>query len=68
MINLYTLPTCGMCKLLKKELQERNILYKEIDDTDIMAEKNIGHVPVLEKDGEFMNFKQALTWIKEENK
>ena len=65
MINLYTLPNCGMCRLLKQELQEKNIPYNEINDTATMAEKNIIHVPMLEKDGEFMNFKQGLTWIRE---
>ncbi len=63
-IILYSLPTCGMCKMLKRELDNNSILYTVCDDETQMREKNITHVPVLSVNGELLSFKDALMKIK----
>lgn len=30
MVELYTLPTCPICEMIKKKLQDKKIEYKEI--------------------------------------
>lgn len=65
MINLYTTESCPMCKMLKKKLEEKNIPFQLINDVDVLTEKNIMHVPVLEIDNKYMNLKEALTWVQE---
>ena len=64
-VTLYTLPTCGMCKLLKEQLNRKKIVFKEVQDLNILEKKKIIHVPTLEINGSLMNFKQALKWIEE---
>ena len=65
MVTLYTTSTCPMCKMLKQRLDEKNIEYKTINDVEILQEKNIMHVPVLEVNNELFNLQQALVWLQE---
>ena len=48
MINLYTLPTCGICKMVKTKLQEKNIPFEEKDFSIIAAKINSDRAPALE--------------------
>lgn len=66
-VILYKTPTCQMCQLLIREMKEKNINYSIIDDAKTLEEKNIISVPVLEVGDKRLNFKQALSWIREEN-
>lgn len=63
-ITLYSLPTCGMCRVLKNELSKRNIPFQDIEDINELGKKNILSVPVLEVDGKQMLFPDALNWIR----
>ena len=54
---------CPKYYVLEKKLQQKNISYEEVNDTDIMREKGYLTVPVLEVDGTSMNFKEANDWI-----
>ena len=54
---------CPRCVVLKKKLQQKELEYKEVNDINIMKEKGIMNVPVLEVNGECMNFKDAVNWI-----
>ena len=56
---------CPKCKILKMKLDEKKVVYEECNDMDIMMEKNFMSVPVLEVDGEIMNFNEAIKWVKE---
>jgi len=47
------------------KLDEKKVVYEECNDMDIMMEKNFMSVPVLEVDGEIMNFNEAIKWVKE---
>ena len=62
MIKLYS-TGCPKCKVLVKKLAEKNIQSEECNDTEIMKEKGIQFLPVLEIDGDLLDFKQATEWI-----
>ena len=71
MITVYSLPTCGNCKMLKKVLEEKNIPFTNIDDRDTVIAKGITGVPTLElEDGTRMTYGDAYRWAQaqEENK
>lgn len=61
-ITLYS-THCPKCNVLKKKLKTKNIEYEEVNDVEVMKEKGYLTVPVLEVDGESMNFKKASDWI-----
>ena len=61
-IILYT-THCPKCKILENKLREANISYAECTNIDVMRNKGFDWVPVLEVDGECMNYNQALKWI-----
>lgn len=54
---------CPKCKVLEKKLQQKNIVYEEVNDVDVMTEKGFMTVPMLEVDGKVMDFKAASDWI-----
>lgn len=53
---------CPKCKMLEANLRRKNIAYKKINDIDIMTEKGFTIVPMLEVDGEVMDFHAAINW------
>lgn len=44
---LYTLPTCGICHMIKTKLEEKNILYEEKDFEEIASYLQTDHAPAL---------------------
>ena len=56
---------CPKCKVLKTKLDSKNINYNIISDVDIIASKGINTVPVLEVNGDMMDFKTAVNWVNE---
>lgn len=62
MIKIYS-TGCPKCKVLLKKLNEKNIQYEECNDTEIMKAKGIQFLPVLEINGDLLDFKQATVWI-----
>ena len=63
-IKVYSLPSCGMCKMLKQQLNNLGIKYTVCEDTEEMRKVNITSVPVLSINGEHFSFKDALKKIK----
>ena len=63
-INLYS-TGCPKCKVLKSKLDSKGIEYNVISDIDIMTSKGIDTVPVLEVNGEMLNFKTSMNWVEE---
>ena len=61
MITLFS-THCPKCNVLEKKLKAKNIEYEEVNDVEAMKEKGIVTVPVLEVDGEVMDFKAASDW------
>lgn len=56
---------CPKCKVLKAKLDSKEISYDIISDTYVMINKGIETVPVLEVNGNVMDFKTAVDWINE---
>ena len=54
---------CPKCCVLEKKLKDKKIEYEEVNDIEIMQEKGITTVPILEVDGEMMDFKTAFNYI-----
>lgn len=65
MITIYTTQTCPKCKILKKKLQEKGIEYKEFNDEDEMQCMGILSVPVMDVDGEQLDFPAAIKYVNE---
>ena len=63
MITVYS-TGCPRCTVLEKKLLQADIAYKICEDKNKMLEMGITSVPVLQiKDGELLNFKEAMKWI-----
>ena len=62
MVTLYT-THCPKCKILEKKMADKNISYVECTDIDEMTKKDILSVPVLEVDGNMMDFVTANAWV-----
>lgn len=54
---------CPRCCVLEKKLKQKNIEYEEINDVEIMQNKGIVSVPVLEVDEVLMDFSKANQWV-----
>lgn len=65
MIILYS-TGCPKCQVLKSKLDSKNISYELFDNKDKMIDKGFTNVPILEVDGEIMDFKRAVEWINKE--
>mgnify|MGYP000504365611 CR=1 FL=1 len=61
-IVLYT-THCPKCMVLEKKLKAKNIEYTENTDTNLMISKGFQTTPMLEVDGNVMDFKAANAWI-----
>lgn len=61
-VKLYS-THCPKCIVLEKKLNQKNISFEEINDIDVMTAKGFMQAPMLEVDGEVMDFKQANDWI-----
>ena len=57
---------CPKCMILEKKLAQKNISYEEINDVNVMQEKGFVAVPMLEVDGEAMDFVIANQWINQQ--
>lgn len=63
-VVLYTID-CPKCKVLETKLNSKNIPYEVFKDKDKMIEKGLSTMPVLEVDGQLLDFGQAVKWINE---
>lgn len=57
---------CPRCKVLKSKLDQSGIQYVTINDVEEMKAKGFTEAPKLEVNGEIMDFKKAVEWIKEQ--
>ena len=62
MIILYT-NDCPRCKVLKAKLDQKNISYEINNDQGYMISIGIQSVPMLEIDGELLDFNEAIKWV-----
>ena len=61
-VTLYS-TGCPKCKVLTAKLDSKNIQYSIISDIDIMTSKGINTIPVLDVDGNMLDFKAAVEWV-----
>ena len=54
---------CPRCNVLETKLKNKGILFEEVNDEDIMINKGFDTVPVLEVDGNYMDFGKANEFI-----
>ena len=54
---------CQKCKILKMKLDQKQTTYEECNDVDIMIEKGFMSMPMLQVNGETMNFNEAIKWV-----
>lgn len=56
---------CPRCKTLKKKLDDAGIQYETFTDVQKMIDMGFTDVPVLEVDGQRMQFADAIKWVRE---
>ena len=56
---------CPKCKILTQKLNDKNVKYDVVNDVDTMLSKGFETVPMLEVDGNVMDFLTANKWINE---
>lgn len=64
MITLYT-THCPKCIVLEKKLEQKAIEFEICEDQDLMVEKGFMSAPMLEVDGEVLDFTKAVAWVNE---
>jgi len=61
-IVLYS-TNCPRCKVLAQKLSDKGIAFGISEDVDEMIQRGFKSAPVLEVDGEFMDFTAAINWV-----
>ena len=65
-MTLYT-TNCPKCLVLERKLESKNINYKKVEDIEkileIAKEQGVNTAPILEIDGEYLDFSHANTYI-----
>ena len=64
MITLFS-NHCPCCEVLSKELLSAGIPFATFTDTEQMISMGLTHLPMLDVDGQLLNYPDALKWIKE---
>lgn len=54
---------CNKCKILLAKLDEKGLEYEKLDNMQELIDLGFKTVPVLEVDGEYMDFGKAMKWI-----
>ena len=63
-IILYS-TNCPRCKVLKAKLDEKGIPYELCTDVKTMYSRGFLEAPVLDVNGDLMNFSQAIKFVNE---
>lgn len=62
MIKLYT-TGCPKCVVLANKLKEHGVEFEVVTDIALMLKNGFNFMPVLEVDGEMMEFGEAVKWV-----
>ena len=54
---------CPKCQVLKRKLDEKNIVYTVCDSVDEMLGLGISQVPVLKINDTLLDFSGAVSWL-----
>lgn len=62
---------CPKCRVLQAKLDNKGIDYMIINEENVVIDtcKNAGadSLPLLEVEGEYLNFNEAIRWVGEQN-
>ena len=61
-VTMYS-TNCPRCKVLAQKLMDANIEFNISDDVDEMIRRGFRSAPVLEVNGEAMDFATAVKWV-----
>lgn len=61
-VVLYT-TNCPKCKVLETKLKQKEISFETVADLNAMEALGFMEAPILEVDGEAMNFADAVAWV-----
>ena len=56
---------CPCCEALEERLREAEIEYTVVSNTEQILTLGITHVPILEINGQQMNYPTAIRWLNE---
>lgn len=69
MIRLYS-THCPRCRIVEMKLEQKKIEFEMVDDENKVVEVGKTHgimqAPIMEVDGEFLNFNDAVKFINEQ--
>ena len=54
---------CPKCTILTKKLEQKDVKFSVVDDVDLMEAKGFTSLPMLEVNGEMMDFGKAVRWV-----
>lgn len=54
---------CPKCNVLKQKLDSAGVEYKVVSDVARLEAEGIDYVPVLDVDGNRMEFAEAVKWV-----
>lgn len=57
---------CPKCKILKKKLDDKNIVYEAKDDIDFLISNGFRGYPVLSVNKMLMGFGEGIEWTKKQ--
>lgn len=61
-VTLYSIG-CPKCVILETKMKQKNIEYNIETNVDLMVEKGFQSLPMLEVNGEIMDFGTAVKWV-----
>lgn len=62
-MTLFKTEMCPKCKILQAKLEDKGLEYEKSNDVQQLVDLGFKTVPVLEVDGEYMDFGKAMKWI-----
>lgn len=62
-ITLYSIG-CPQCMVLKKKLEAKHIIFEEENNIDTLIDHGYMSMPILRIDDEFLEFEDAIAWVK----
>ena len=54
---------CANCRVLEAKMGAKGIKYELVSDVEVMREKGFMAAPMLDVDGDVMNFVKANEWV-----
>ena len=65
-MTVYSSSSCPRCKVLKMKMDKANLNYDVVEDIEIMKEKGIKSIPVVElEDGRILDFSAAIAFVRD---